>query len=86
MVWWMYNNQPTPEEIAKQKAEQLQDSIQKAQQNTIATKVIDSIDTDDQVTQLSDSLSIVKAQNQLGAFAYSATLPSAKEQETTYRK
>ena len=25
MVWWMYNNQPTPEELAKQKAEQIQD-------------------------------------------------------------
>lgn len=82
MVWWMYNNQPTPEELAKQKAVQLQDSIQKAQQNNLTTKVIDSIATN-AMPEVSDSLALAKVQNQLGAFAYSATLPSAKAQETT---
>ena len=27
MIWYFYNNQPTPEQIATQKAEQVQDSI-----------------------------------------------------------
>lgn len=82
MVWWMYSNQPTPEELEKQKAEQVQDSILKAQQNTVATKKIDSTEIRESAV-VSDSISMVAAQNQLGAFAYSATLASAKEQETT---
>ena len=81
MVWWMYNNQPTPEEIAKQKEELRQDSIQKAQQNSPVTKVIDSL-TPDNIEKVSDSAGLAAIQNQLGAFAYSATLPSAQAKET----
>ncbi len=82
MVWWMYNNQPTPEELAKQKAEQIQDSIQKAEQLSTTTKQIDSIPSTS-AEQPSDSLALASIKNQLGAFSYSATLPSAIEKETT---
>ena len=74
MVWWMYSNQPTPEEIAKQKEAQIQDSIQQAQQATSNIKTIDSIPSTESVIT-SDSLNQVAIQNQLGAFAYSASLP-----------
>ena len=81
MLWYFYNNQPTAEEIAKQKTEQIQDSIQNTQQstpqNTTTQAVIQSV-----TVNPSDSLSVVNAQNKLGAFAYSAGLPSAKANET----
>lgn len=81
MIWYFYTNQPTPEEIAKQKLEQVQDSIQNVQQTT-------NIDTVKNAAQESiivnpaDSLAFLDAQNKLGLFAYSASLPSAKAEET----
>ena len=80
MMFWMYSNQPTPEELEKQRTEFVQDSIQKVQQLvTPQTIVKDSAIT---TTRPTDSTTLVQAQNTLGAFAYSATLPSAKANET----
>ena len=31
MIWYFYMNQPTPEELERQRTEQIQDSIQQAQ-------------------------------------------------------
>lgn len=84
MIWYMYTNQPTPEELAKQKTEQrIKDSIKNATQQNIAhpnSKTIDNVVTTINPT---DSVALANAKNQLGAFAYSATLPSATEKETT---
>ncbi len=81
MIWYLQMNKPTQEELEQQKAEQVQDSIQKVQENVAPVNqiLIDST----AITNQSDSLNQLKIQNQLGAFAYSATLPSAKAQETT---
>ena len=83
MVWYMYTNQPTPEELEAQRIEQKQDSIQKIQDlnankntKTVDTTAIKALDP-------TDSLALSAAQSQLGVFAYSATLPSAKANETT---
>jgi len=78
MLWWMYSNQPTPEELEAEKnakTEQVQEEalIQNSTTSTENTAVI---------VQATDSLSLAKAQSQLGDFAYSAALPSAKENET----
>ena len=81
MIWWFYQNQPTPEELAKQKQEQLQDSIQQAQQNQAVTKIVDSI-PETTTAVLSDSAVQAQAQNRLGAFGFSASLPSATAKET----
>jgi len=77
MLWYLYSNQPTPEELAKQKLEQIQDSINKLSApapapatQTLAPAVVN------------DSLGYVKAQEKLGVFAYSASLPSATNKET----
>ncbi|MCF6181114.1 membrane protein insertase YidC [Lutibacter sp.] len=75
MLWWMYSNQPTPEELkAKAETEQVQkDSIaeqHKTKEITTVTEVAN------------DSLSLKDAQNALGNFAYSASLPSATNAET----
>jgi len=82
MIWYLYTNQPTPEELAKQKTEQRLDSINKAnaleqQKNTVQLE-----DTVVKAVNPSDSLAVVQAQNQLGNFAYSASLPSATDNET----
>ena len=84
MVWYMYTNQPTPEELEKQRTEFVKDSIQKANQQQVTqpnTKVVDS--TTITTVNPQDSVALSNAQSQLGAFAYSATLPSAKDNETT---
>jgi YidC/Oxa1 family membrane protein insertase len=80
MMWYFYTNQPTPEELAKQKTEQIQDSIQKAQQLTTPEKVVE--DNTSPTINPTDSVALVNSQNALGAFSYSATLPSAKANET----
>ncbi|MCK5676929.1 MAG: membrane protein insertase YidC, partial [Flavobacteriaceae bacterium] len=55
MLWYFYTNQPTPEELAKQKTEQIQDSIQKTQQpvnqNNDTAKIEESV-----IVNPSDSL------------------------------
>ena len=78
MMWYFYTNQPTPEELAKQKTEQ--DSIQRTQEQVQDNK----IQEEPVITtfEVKDSISLLNAQSQLGAFSYSATLPSAKPNET----
>jgi YidC/Oxa1 family membrane protein insertase len=78
IMWMMFNNQKESqkEQIAKAKA--TKDSIQKAKTSLpkqALTAVVDSTAT--------DSAAIKKLQGSLGSFAYSATLPSAKENVTT---
>jgi len=78
MLWWMYTNQPTPEELEAEKnkqTEQVQEETNPFNNsNTLTNSVI--------TVQPNDSLSLAKAQGQLGNFAYSATLPSATDTET----
>lgn len=75
MMWWMYTSQPTPEELEAQKnaTEEVQEIP--AESTTIATPDI--------TVQNSDSLALVEAQQRLGAFAYSESLPSAQDATTT---
>ena len=81
MIYYFYTNQPTPEEIAKEKTEQIQDSIQNIQNTVIKNSTVTET-LDDTPNAFSDSLALVQSQNRLGPFSYSATLPSAKAQET----
>ncbi len=81
MMFWLYNNKPTPEEMEKQRTEFVQDSIQKAQQIVTPKKVVEDTTTTTLI-KVSDSVNLANTQNALGAFAYSATLPSAKVNET----
>ena len=78
LIWIMYQNQPTPKEIAAEKAKKEQ--IEKAKtakfQEVKVAQVINN-------PVLDDSLQIAQLKSTLGSFAYSATLPSAKESFTT---
>ena len=81
MIYYFYTNQPTPKQIAKQKAEQVQDSIDKltpvAEQNDVMYEKVEQAPVNP-----SDSVALSRAQNSLGAFAYSAGLPSATDAAT----
>lgn len=71
MLWIMYQNQPSKEEIAaKNKKEQVLSTKKTAAQPTTVTSVND--------TTSKNTEAIAKLQSTLGSFAYSATLPSAK--------
>ncbi|HNP33231.1 MAG TPA: membrane protein insertase YidC [Flavobacterium sp.] len=78
IVWMMTNNQKETQKQQIEKAKATKDSILKAKAaapKQALTAVLDSTTT--------DSAAIKKLQGSLGSFAYSATLPSAKENFTT---
>nr|WP_298660298.1 membrane protein insertase YidC [uncultured Flavobacterium sp.] len=74
LMWMMYSNQPTKEELAK-KAE----TEQQAQQEAKPTK---AVSTTKETSVVKDTVVNADLQSKLGAFAYSATLPSAKDTVT----
>ncbi len=78
MMWIMYQNQPSKEEIAK-KAKQEQLEKQKSTNSQKPTVIAPVVATSDQA----NPEAIAKLQTTLGSFAYSATLPSAKIGFTT---
>lgn len=72
LMWMMYTNTPTPEELKEQEKKE------QVEQN----KVVENTQATPEVATPTDSLSIAKAQQALGSFAYSASLPSANENVT----
>ncbi len=82
MIYYFYTNQPTPEEIAKQKVEQVQDSIDRLSPVAQPEEAVYKQQIEQVPVKESDSLAYSQTQNRLGAFAYSASLPSATDHET----
>jgi len=79
IMWMMYNNQKTEVKEQQEKAKKEQvEKQQKAKEG--AVKQINESITDSAV---SDTAKLQKLQGALGKFAYSATLPSAKDNVTT---
>lgn len=77
ILWMMYNNrQDEVKNQAKAKTEKAAEAKAKGE----TTKEVAQTITD---TTVADSVKIQKLQGALGSFAYSATLPSAKEEFTT---
>ncbi|TDU34364.1 protein translocase subunit yidC [Gelidibacter sediminis] len=81
LLFMLWQNKPTPEEIAAQeKAKQEQQAAenkQKVEKDTFVTNANDYSNT-----SALDSLKLEGLKNKLGAFAYASTLPSAKDSET----
>ena len=75
LMWMLYTNTPTKEE-QETKAKQEQVDKQKESVKTEQTQEVAPVVTN-------DSLQNEQAKAQLGSFAYSSTLPSAKENVTT---
>ncbi|MFD1162453.1 membrane protein insertase YidC [Hwangdonia seohaensis] len=79
MMFWLWQNQPTPEELeAQEKAKQEQvEAENKAKETSEQTKVTTAEDY--AAPTVSDSLKLINLQNKLGAFAYSAAQVSDGE-------
>ena len=70
-LWWMYTNQPTPEELEQQKTERRLDSINSIQKTR--TPIASTAPAETYI-EVNDSLKQIQAQNALGAFAISANV------------
>jgi len=82
MIWYFYMNQPTPEELEKQKTEQIQETSEADSPESENTTAVDQTQIDPVTPIASDSLALVNAKNRLGVFAFSNSLPSARDHET----
>ncbi len=75
IIFWMMMNNKENEAKEQQTKAKTEKAVQAKPTQEVAKTVVD--------TSLTDSVSIQKLQGTLGSFAYSATLPSAKENFTT---
>ncbi len=75
LIWIMYQNQPTPEQIAESKAQQELVEKQEQHQASAADQAVVNLGE----VSTNDSLKMAQLQGALGSFAYSGTLT----QETT---
>jgi len=80
LIWIMYQNQPSDKEIAAEKAKKELVAKQEAQAKADKTKT--AVLPVASATP-GDTVQLAQLQKTLGGFAYSATLPSAKESFTT---
>ena len=78
LIWVMQNNKPSEAEIAKQKQQQEAAAAAKKQQETQ-----NAAQASQSAKMPTDSLALANYKASLGAFAYSAALPSAKAELTT---
>lgn len=76
LMWMMYSNQPTKEELAETAKKEQADKEAKTPKSVTATTT--------QLVQKTDATGKVSAEalSKLGAFAYAASLPSAKDTTT----
>ncbi|WP_456439607.1 membrane protein insertase YidC [Psychroserpens sp.] len=83
LLFMMWKNQPTPEELAEQEKEK-QEQVEADKKATVKTAEDTVVTTAEDYSNNSanDSLQLVGLKNKLGAFAYSASLPSATDNET----
>ncbi|WP_228851027.1 membrane protein insertase YidC [Aegicerativicinus sediminis] len=79
LVYMLYRNQPTPEELAEQE-KQKQEQVEQEKQDTSANSQVANYR--DSTNVVSDSLKLEQLKGQLGSFAYSASLPSANDKQT----
>ncbi|MFW0736411.1 membrane protein insertase YidC [Flavobacterium sp.] len=81
LIWIMYQNQPSDKEIAAEKAKKELVAKQEAQAKADKTKT--AVLPVAAAATPGDTVQLAQLQKTLGGFAYSATLPSAKEGFTT---
>ena len=81
LVYMLYQNQPTPEELeAQEKAKQEQ--VEAEKQAEEAADDFKTTPADFVATQTTDSTQLSELQRKIGAFAYSASLASAQDEST----
>ena len=79
LIWIMYQNQPSDATIAAEKAKKEKVEKQEKANQVVAPQAV----AEPVIVAAGDCLQLAKAQKTLGSFAYSATLPSAREGFTT---
>jgi YidC/Oxa1 family membrane protein insertase len=79
LIWIMYQNKPSEAQIAAEKAKKELVAKKEAQAKAVAVNPSTAL----VAVVAGDSAQLAQAQKTLGGFAYSATLPSAKEGFTT---
>ncbi|TRZ41842.1 membrane protein insertase YidC [Robertkochia solimangrovi] len=78
LMWVMYTNQPTQEEIDAEKAK----TEQVEQEKATEAATTESTSSQEQQVDLNDSTALASYKSALGAFGYSAALPAAKGGQT----
>ena len=78
LIWMLYNNQPSKEQLAAEKAKKEQAATVNSNKGIQENLNINQIDTSS-----ANAAQIEKLKKSLGNFAYSATLASAKDTVTT---
>jgi YidC/Oxa1 family membrane protein insertase len=81
LLYMLWQNQPTPEQLAAQEEAQ-QEQIAAEAANAAAAELTNT--SAFSATALSDSLALARFKNTVGDFAYALTLPSATAQHTTF--
>ncbi|ETN97032.1 YidC/Oxa1 family membrane protein insertase [Zhouia amylolytica] len=79
LMWVLYTNKPTEEELQAEKAKQEQ--VEKEKAKVLEDNAVDSSVAETTIPQ--DSAALANYKDALGAFGYSAALPSAKDDITT---
>ncbi len=83
LLFMLWQNKPTPEEQAAEKAKQEQIAKdQKSKEGNQKTDTYETASKDFSNETSSDSTQLAALKNKLGAFAYASTLPSAKDETT----
>jgi YidC/Oxa1 family membrane protein insertase len=83
LLYMLYQNKPTPEEIeAQEKANQEQVEAEKAIESTLDE--FQTTPADYSTVSVTDSTQTEEIKNQLGAFSYSASLGNAEDEQTIF--
>src|SRR5690554_6063456 len=83
LLWMLYMNRPTEEELLERQAQQEATIEEPSQQQAESDVPFEQAKGEiAEATDTSDSLALEALRNRLGSFAYSGTLPSASEDET----
>jgi YidC/Oxa1 family membrane protein insertase len=82
ILWYFYQNQPTPEELEAQKKAQ-QEQVEEEKKESKQTETLVTTPEDYTNIKVLDSSQQVALQNKVGSFAYALTLPSASKEQTT---
>lgn len=82
ILWYFYQNQPTPEELEIQKKAQ-EEQVESEQKESKQNETLGTTSEDYANTKVLDSAQQVALQNKVGSFAYALTLPSATNEQTT---
>ncbi len=81
LLWMLYNNQPTPEELeAQEQAKQEQVEAEKKAKEAEASETLVTTSEDYSISNPQDSVQMAELQNKIGAFAYSANAINSQEE------